>query len=330
MELGLALPQYPFSVPGEDPLRWETVATWAARAEQLGFSSLWLSDHLIWSLEKYGGPAQPRAGFEPLTALAALGRVTTTARLGTLVLCSQLRPPGVLAKHLAGLDRVCGGRLDVGLGAGWYEPEFALAEIPFDPPGVRLEQLAETIDVVRAVLTGEPATYAGRHVQVDGALSRPAPAQPGGLPIWVGGKGDRLLRLVAERADGWNTCWTWTFDAYRERLAVLERACDEVGRDPASVARSVGLYALVGEDEADLARRFARLQASAPPGTAPATLGEWREGHLVGTVEQVREQVAAWAGTGVGSLIVTMGAVPFSVTALDDLDLLASAFSEES
>lgn len=330
MELGLALPQYPFSVPGEDPLPWETVTAWATRAEQLGVASLWLSDHLVWSLEKYGGPAQPRAGFEPLVALAALARATTTVRLGTLVLCSQLRPPGVLAKHLAGLDRISGGRLDIGLGAGWYEPEYRLAEIVFEPPGVRLEQLAETIDVVRAVLTGDPATYAGRHARVDGALSRPTPTQPGGPPIWVGGKGDRLLRLVAERADGWNACWTWTLDAYRERLAVLERACAEAGRDPASIARSVGLYALVGEDEGDLRRRFARLQAAAPAGTAPASLDEWRTGHLVGTVEQVREQVAGWAGTGVRSLIVTLGAVPFSVTAPDDLDILASAFFEES
>ena len=330
MKLGLALPQYPFSVAGEDPLRWETVVGWATRAERLGLASVWLSDHLIWSLEKYGGPSERRAGFEAVTSLAALAPATTSIRLGTLVLCSQLRPPAVLGKQLASLDVMAGGRLEVGLGAGWYEPEYALADVPFHPPGVRLEELAETIDVLRAVFTAEPATYAGRHVRIDGALSRPAPVQRPGPPIWVGGKGDRLLRLIAERADGWNTCWTWTVADYRERLDALRRACDAVGRDPSTIVRSVGLYALVGEDETDLARRFDRLRSLAPSGTSPPDLDTWRRGHLVGTVEQVREQVAEWAGIGVASLIVTLGAVPFSVTVPDDLEILASAFSEES
>jgi alkanesulfonate monooxygenase SsuD/methylene tetrahydromethanopterin reductase-like flavin-dependent oxidoreductase (luciferase family) len=142
----------------------------------------------------------------------------------------------------------------------------------------------------------------------------------------VGGKGDRLLALVAEQADGWNTCWIWTPDDYRARLDVLGRACDAVGRDPASVQRSLGLYALCGEDERDLERRFQRLQETSPPGVLDGvTLDQWRPGRLVGTVEQVREQVAGWEALGVETLIVGAGAVPFAVTALDDVEMLAEA-----
>ena len=122
----------------------------------------------------------------------------------------------------------------------------------------------------------------------------PAVQQPRPRVI-VGGKGDRLLSLVAECADGWNTCWVWTPDAYSERRAVLDAACERVGRDPGSVWRSLGLYALCGEDEADLERRFARLRQATPAGVLDGvTLEQWRPGRLVGTVEEVREQVAVW------------------------------------
>jgi alkanesulfonate monooxygenase SsuD/methylene tetrahydromethanopterin reductase-like flavin-dependent oxidoreductase (luciferase family) len=147
-------------------------------------------------------------------------------------------------------------------------------------------------------------------------------------PILVGGKGDRLLSVVAEVADGWNTSWMWTLDAYRERLDVLARACDAVERDPATVSRSLGLYTLCGEDERDLDRRFQRLQTLTPRGVLDGvTLDRWREGRLVGTVDQIREQAGSWAALGVETLIVGLGAVPFSVTALDDLELVAHALA---
>src|SRR5262245_43965379 len=122
MRLGLALPQYDFSVAGEKPLRWSTVTEWARAAQAAGFDSLWLSDHLFFDVEKYGGPPDRETLLDPIVAIAALAREVTDVRLGTLVLCEALRPAAVLAKSLASLDRVCGGRLDVGIGAGWYEP----------------------------------------------------------------------------------------------------------------------------------------------------------------------------------------------------------------
>jgi alkanesulfonate monooxygenase SsuD/methylene tetrahydromethanopterin reductase-like flavin-dependent oxidoreductase (luciferase family) len=248
----------------------------------------------------------------------------TRVRLGTLVLCEAFRPAAVLAKTLAGLDVVCDGRLDVGIGAGWYEPEYAAIGMDMPSPGERLDRLREAIAILRDMLGGGPCTFDGKYHRADGATNTPAAVQQPSPPIIVGGKGDRLLSLVADVADGWNTCWVWTPSAYRERLDVLDRACDAVGRDPTSVTRSLGLYTLCGEDERDLERRFARLQEVTPRGVLDGvTLDQWRDGRLVGTVDEVREQAEGWAALGVETLIVGLGAVPFAVTALDDLELVA-------
>jgi probable F420-dependent oxidoreductase len=326
VEIGLALPQYDFSVPGESPLRWETLAAAAVRAEALGFGSVWLSDHLFLDVSRYGGPAGPRGCFEPLAALGALARLTTSVRLGTLTMCTPLRPATVLAKALATVDVVSGGRLTVGLGAGWYEAELDAAGLALERPGPRLARLAEALQVLEGMFGGGPFSFDGRYEHAAGARCQPRPVQRPHPPLWVGGKGDRLLRLVAAHADGWNTAWIWTREAWTERNAVLEAACERAGRDPASVTRSVGLYALAGEDEADLARRFERLRRISPPGVLDGVeLAEWRVGRLVGTVAQVAEQVAAWTDLGVSSLILCTGAVPFAVGADDDVDLLATA-----
>jgi alkanesulfonate monooxygenase SsuD/methylene tetrahydromethanopterin reductase-like flavin-dependent oxidoreductase (luciferase family) len=328
VRIGLALPQYDFSVPGESPLRWETVREHARAADRLGFDSLWLSDHLFLDIGKYGGSSEPAGAYEPLVTLAALAGEVTNARLGTLVLLEALRPAPVLAKGLATLDRITGGRLDVGLGAGWYEPEYAAIGLDFPPPGERIARLADALAIVTRMLEpdGGPVTHEGRFHRAAGARNLPPAIQRPRPRVFLGGKGDRLIRLAVEQSDGWNTCWVWTPDQYRERLAVVDAACERAGRDPATVWRSLGLYALCGEDEADLARRFERLRANTPPGVLDTvTLDEWRVGRLVGTVEQVREQAATWAGLGVETLIVGAGAVPFHVGAADDVALLAEA-----
>jgi len=222
----------------------------------------------------------------------------------------------VLAKQLAAVDVLSDGRLIAGLGAGWYEPEYEAAGIPFHGPGQRLTELAQTVDEVRRVWSDEP----GSPPCLPPPLQRPAP------PIWVGGRGDRLLHIVAGHADGWNTVWQWTPAQYRERLDVLERACHRLERDPATVSCSVGLYTLVGEDDRDLRQRFDRLKSLTPPGVlADVSLDDWRAGRLVGTVEQVGEQIASWADLGVADLIVGLGAVPFALTTTDDLEIVASA-----
>jgi probable F420-dependent oxidoreductase len=327
MRIGLALPHYDFSVPGETPLSFASVAAHARRADELGYDSLWLSDHLFLDLGKYGGSPARQEAFEPIAALAALASVVHHARLGTLVLCEALRPPTVLAHALATLDRITGGRLDVGLGAGWYEPEYDAIGFSMPPPGVRLRRLREATEIITALLEGREVVTDGEFFGAHGARIDPVPLQHPRPPVFIGGKGDRVLATAVAVADGWNTCWVWTPDQYRERLTALTRACDAAGRDPASVSRSLGLYALVGEDERDLAARFARLRAGTPGVLDRVSLDEWRVGRLVGTVEEVRAQAAAWHELGVETLIVGAGAVPFQVASLDDVAALAEALA---
>ncbi len=329
MRIGLALPHYDFSLLEDAalgrPLRFDAILDVARKAEALGFDSLWVSDHLTLSIEKYGGGPGAWFTYEPLTLLAALSRHVSRPRLGTLVLCEALRPAAVAVKALTTLDHLCGGRLDIGVGAGWYEPDYQALGMDVPPPGERLERLEETLAVFTTLLPGGPATVEGRFHRVRGACNRPPPRQHPRPPVFVGGKGNRLLELAARRADGWNTCWVWTPAAYRERVRALERACEAAGRDPATVHRSLGLYTLVGEDHADLERRYRRMRARAPGGMlAGTTLEEWREGRLVGTVDEVAEQVAGWREAGVAELICDVGPLPFSLSAADDLEVAAA------
>jgi len=326
MRIGLALPQYDYSVAGERPLRFETIVAYASAAEQAGADSVWLSDHLFLDLAKYGGPAAREGCFDPIVTLAALARAVPRIRLGTLVLLEALRPAAVLAKAMATLDCVSGGRVDVGLGAGWYEPEYAALGMDMPRPGERLDRLVDAVEVVKGLLGGGPFSYAGAHHRAVDATNLPCSVQRPRPRVFVGGKGDRLLRLAAEHADGWNTCWVWTPEAYAERRRVLDEACARVDRDPATMWRTLGLYALCGENERDLERRFDRLREQSPPGVLDGVdVATFRAGRLVGTVDEVRDQVRGWEALGVDTLILGVGAVPFQVSARDDVELLLEA-----
>lgn len=313
VQLGLALPQYDFSVPGQDRLDWATVVDWAQRAEREGFDSVWLSDHVAWTIEQYGGPPGLFDNFDPLPTLAALARRTTTVNLGTLVLAATLRPPSVLAKALTSIDVVSNGRLIAGIGAGGFPADNAAVNLGALEPRELLDRLEDAIDVIKGMFEGAP----------DKPPNLPLPVQRPRPPIWVGGRGQRTARIAARHADGWNWCWKATPEDFTPRAeAVLDHAAD-----PDSFHISVALYSLVGEHQHDLERRFARLKEQSPPGViAPdTTLADYAHERLVGTVDHVAEQVARWRELGVGTLIVCLGAVPFSVTDPDDLALVAEA-----
>src|SRR5947208_15403582 len=149
MRIGLALPQYDFSVAGERPLRFATIVEHARLAEQGGADSVWLSDHLFLDLAKYGGSDRREGCFDPIVTLAALARIVPRVRLGTLVLLEALRPAAVLAKALATVDLISDGRLDVGMGAGWYAPEYEALGMKMPPPAERLERLTEAVEIVK-------------------------------------------------------------------------------------------------------------------------------------------------------------------------------------
>jgi probable F420-dependent oxidoreductase len=327
MKLGLALPHYDFSSPDGGPVSWDRLVASARRAEWLGFHSVWISDHFFLTLERYGGGPDRYGAAEPMTSLAGLALATERVRLGTLVLCAGFRHPALLAKSATTIDLLSGGRLDLGVGAGWYEDEYRAFGYDFGTTGERFVILEETVEVL-ALLFGEeePVTWKGRRFRLDAAYNHPRPVQKP-VPLWIGGKGGpRLLRLVARRAEGWNTVWAWTPEDYAERARALDRACEQAGRDPRSVRRSLGLYTLVGEDRTDLEARFRDLQRWTPGGALEgASLDEWSRDKLVGTVEEVQERLARFAALGVEETILSAASLPFAVYDESMLDLVADA-----
>jgi probable F420-dependent oxidoreductase len=327
MRVGLALPHYDFSLPGGGPITFARVAEVASTAERLGFDSVWMSDHFFTSLERYGGGPELQGSLEPLTTLAALAPLTERVRLGTLVLSAGFRHPAVLAKSATAIDLLSGGRLDLGLGAGWYEPEYRAFGYPYGPLAEHFAILEETLEVLTRLFTEGPATYEGERFTLDGAYNHPRPAQSPRPPIWVGGKGGpRSLGLIARLADGWNTAWRWTPDAYAERAAAARAACERVGRDPATLRLSLGLFTVLGTDETDLERRYALMAERLPAGVAAKMpLETLRSECLAGTPEQALERLGRFVELGVEELIVSPAPLWFSLPDPSMLDLLAEA-----
>lgn len=327
MRLGLALPHYDTSLAGR-PASWEGVRRVARGAEEVGLDSVWVSDHFFLDWSKYGGPPDLQGSLECWTTMAAIAAVTERVGVGSLVLCNDFRHPTLVAKMGATLDVLSGGRLTLALGAGWYEPEYHSAGIPFDPPAVRLERLAEAVEIVARLLSGEELTFSGRHYELRGALCRPLPAQRPRPPVWVGGKGDRLVTTAARRADGWNLSWLRDITTYRERAAFADAACERAGRDPSALRRSVGVCALAGRDDVDARRRFERMVERTPTGVLKRMFGgggvsfqEFRGDHVAGTVSEVTDRLGELSALRVEEVVVTVGVVPFQLADEDDVSL---------
>jgi probable F420-dependent oxidoreductase len=322
MRFGLTLPHYGFSLPSGET-SFSAVAAWAKRAEDLGFDSVWVSDHFFYSFARYGADPAPIASLEPLTTLAGIAAVTRRVRLGTLVLCSAFRHPALLARVAASIDLLSDGRLDLGLGAGWMREEFDAFGYRFGTVGERFDALEESLDALRRLFGGDPVTYDGPTVTLREAVLAPAPER--GPTLWVGGKGGpRLLRLAARLADGWNMVWRVAPEAYVGKVSDVRAACDATGRDPATFGLSVGLYSLIGEDEASARAAFDRGRAAAPGDAMAADdYGSWRADTLSGTPDQILERVAVFESLGVHELIVSPGVLPFAIHEPDQVELFA-------
>jgi probable F420-dependent oxidoreductase len=310
---------------------WSSVARIASLAESSGFDSVWVSDHLFLDWSKYGGPDTRQGSLECWTTLSALAAHTDFVRLGSLALCNDLRNPTLVAKMAATLDQLSGGRLDLGMGAGWYEPEYEAAGIEFSPAGIRIRRLGEAVELVTRLLSGEEVTFSGAHYATTQALCRPRPVQQPRPPVWVCGKGNLLLRQAARFADGWNFSWLGPQAAYEDRVEAADRACEEMGRDPKSLRRSVGAYVLAGRDEADLQRRFERLVQRTPKGILQAVSGSgavswerYRQDRVAGTVGEVVDRLGRLEEMGVEEVIIGLGAVPFQVADEDDVELIGT------
>lgn len=300
---------------------YETLRDVARTAEALAFDSVWLCDHFLTlapdayardaGIARSPAPSAPGAApasmplLESWTVLSALSRDTDHLRLGTSVLCNSYRHPAVLAKMAATLDVISGGRLELGLGAGWFEREYRAYGIPFPPSGVRIAQLDESLEVIRRMWSDPYPTFAGTHYTIEGALCDPPPRQRPRPPIWVGGEGDRVHRVAARAADGVNVRW-WSPERVRARDGFLAEACRAVGRDPATLARSVTALCVVARDRTQVGavrERFAAVPA---------------DGHVAGTPDECLARLRAYLAAGVRHFLLT---IP-DVTGSDTLERL--------
>jgi probable F420-dependent oxidoreductase len=324
VRFGLALPHYDFSLPGVRPIGSVALTAHAVRAEELGFDSVWVSDHFYLSLARYGGGDGLWGSLEPLSTLAGLAMTTSRVRLGTLVLGAAFRHPAVLAKAATTIDVLSGGRLDLGIGAGWYRDEFEAFGFAFGDVGDRFSTLEDCVEVLDALLPGGPVSLEAGRVRLVEAYNRPEPVQRPRPPIWIGAKGgDRALRLVAAHADGWNSVWRWTPEAFGERIARARELAERAGRDPASVRFSVGLYAIVGRDEAALRARWDAMAAWMPGVLEGQSIDAWRADALVGTLDEVRDRVAAFEELGVEEIVVSPAPLPFAMPDESMVELIA-------
>jgi probable F420-dependent oxidoreductase len=233
MRIGVTLPlAQDDTAEGRSPTFEETLA-FAAKAEAVGVDSIWVFDHLL-----FRTAGEPDEGIrEAWTTLAALAPVIPRVELGTLVMCASFRNPALMAKMAATLDDLSGGRVILGLGAGWHEPEYDSFGYAFDHRVARFE---EDLEITTRLLRRERVTFDGRWRELDDAVLIPAPERD--VPVLVAAKGPRMLELTARWADAWNTAWFPGPDArLRARLAEMESACDAVGRDRATMRRTVGL-----------------------------------------------------------------------------------------
>jgi F420-dependent oxidoreductase-like protein len=263
--------------------KWaKTVAT-ARLIEDLGYDSLWVYDH-------FHNIPRPdhEAVFESWTTLTALSQLTSRVRLGHMVGCNGYRNPALVAKMAATVDVISGGRLEWGIGAGWYAHEFAGYGYDFPEPRHRLGMLAEAVQIVRSMWTEPDTTFEGRYYRLQGAQCDPKPLQQPHPPVWIGGGGEQLtLRVVAKYADYANI--GGNPEEWAHKAEVLKKHCADVGRDYDEIGKSWNPEVFIREDEADL--------AEARP-TGGQSFERWQRGNLVGTPDQVAEKVAAYIGLG--------------------------------
>ena len=239
MKIGLMLPLAESETPGFATLREMAVA-----AEETGLDSVFGADHLIFR------EGEVNEGIhECWTVLTAIAAITERVEIGPLVLALPFRNPALTAKMAAELDEVSNGRLILGLGCGWHEPEFDAFGYPFDH---RVSRFAEGLEIIMPLLRGETVTFEGRYHRAVNAELRPRPVRPGGPPVLIAGKQPRMLSLVARHAAQWNGAWFGVpsqAEELRARLTNVRAALDDAGRDPATLTLTAGIF--VAWDDAD-------------------------------------------------------------------------------
>jgi F420-dependent oxidoreductase-like protein len=279
-------------IPFED--HWPIMQGVATAAEGAGYQSVWVYDHF------HTVPiATDEVTHEAWTLMGALAVSTKNIRIGQMCTCNGYRPPSYLAKVAATVDVLSGGRLEMGIGAGWYEEEFLAYGYEFPRPVVRLGQLAEAVEIMKRMWTEDEVYFEGKHYQLAGAICRPRPLQQPHIPLWIAGGGEQLtLRIAAEHA-----AYTNFGDHLEEFIAKSEKLaehCREVGRDPDEIVRSSDFNIVCAATETDVAERQRWLRDHyselLPPERVERTLRNYQA--FSGTPEQLIDILRPWVEAG--------------------------------
>ncbi|HEX3788529.1 MAG TPA: LLM class F420-dependent oxidoreductase [Pseudonocardiaceae bacterium] len=304
MRFGLFVPQgWRLDLTGIDPAdQWEAMLGVARVAENGPFESIWVFDHF----HTVPVPTE-EATHEAWTLMAALGAATSRVRLGQMCTCMGYRNPAYLAKVAATIDVITGGRVEMGIGAGWYEHEWRAYGYGFPSAGERLGQLDEGVQIMRQLWTEGKATLDGKHYQVDGAISRPLPLQEGGIPLWIAGGGEKkTLRIAAQYAQYTN--FDATPEVFARKSEILAGHCKDLGTDYDAIVRSANYNVVIGETEKDVQDRLAWTHAHLEPHVPAAVLEQsdknYANGPLVGTPEQLVERLTAARDIGMSYAIL--------------------------
>jgi probable F420-dependent oxidoreductase len=231
LAIGFQLPEV------ERVVRWPEYVTLARLAEDVGFDSMWIGDHLLYRTAALGA----RGPWEAWTMLAGLAAATSRITLGPLVACTSFHNPAMLAKMAATVDEISGGRLVLGLGAGWNETEYQAFGFPFDR---RIARFEEAFTIIRTLLREGRIDFEGEFYQARDCELLPRPSRPNGPPLMIGSKGDRMLAITLPHVDAWNVWYTDTGnrpDGVPPLRAKVDEACRAVGRDPAEIERTVAV-----------------------------------------------------------------------------------------
>lgn len=268
----------------------------ALRCEELGYDSVWLNDHFFTSPYFYPLPPPSAPYYECWVTLSALAPLTKRIRLGTLCTNVSFRNPALLAKMAACLDVVSGGRLELGLGAGWYGEEHAAYGIPFPRISERAEKLKEAVEIIRRMWSEEKVSFRGRHYTVEDAYCSPKPMQRPHPPICIGARGSRvMLPVVAECADDWNIQTPLTPKQYQRKVQILEGHCAKIQREPKTISRSLWAGTIIGRDQKDFARAVEELKPRHP---------SYLESRIAGTPKQCIEKIGEYVALGVTNFIL--------------------------
>lgn len=288
MKIGLIVPLMT-TEHGTTP-SWPELRSRATQAERIGFDSLWVYDHLL-----HRFPGNSTVGFrEAWTMLTALAASTTRVEIGTTVLCVGFRNPALLAKMAITLDEISSGRLILGIGAGWHEPEFDAFGIPFDH---RVSRFEEALQIIRPLLREGKVEFKGRYHQAVDCELLPRGTREGGPPLLIGSFAPRMHRLTARYGDQWTIDWLGDADRVREEITKIHAACAEEGRDPASLVITGG--ATVG---------YPDLGETPPWMTDPS-------GYLTGSAEKLGASLAAYNDLGVDHILTNL--YPFNEAAVE-------------